>query len=475
MGESQARWSTALRVLILALLAFLWGSNTTGLVSSNDGSHLALARAIALRGETSIDPEMALTLRVDLAERDGHYYSDRPPGTAFLALPATMVGDALDAGMLERSRAAREMLVAPGVDPYILTYANRTPEAPPLAGYMGTSLALGVHTVLVGLLGVVLTMALLRRLGASIAGELVAAGALGLGSLWGPYSTVMFSHVTAGTMLIGLWLALQWLDDEAASPRQVVVRAMVAGACGAWAIASDYLLLLVVVPLVAVGSAPRRWPLVLAGTLPVVAAVLAYHQFAFGSPLAVGYDFHTNFEFARSRSSTFGGDPLVGASTLLLFGGGGGLLAHSPLLFLALLAGLVAPLWREKGESGGRLGRWAILCFVPWIVLLCLHETPGGGAGQDHRYLVPLLPAVAVMLAIAVERVAGDRPLLEGGIAIAAAASGLWIWPRFLGWHDGPPLPRPMLGIALSLVVLAVGALFAARGLVRNVEGPGES
>ena len=65
------------------VLAALWISLASGLVSSNDGSHVALARALALRGETTIDPEVGLTLWVDRARRDGHDYSDRPPGTAF--------------------------------------------------------------------------------------------------------------------------------------------------------------------------------------------------------------------------------------------------------------------------------------------------------------------------------------------------------------------------------------------------------
>ncbi len=475
MSEARARRDSVLRVLVLALLAFLWGGHTTGLVSSNDGSHLALARALALRGETSIDPEMALTLRVDLAERDGHYYSDRPPGTAMLALPAVRVGHALDPGLLERSRAAREMLVAPGVDPYILTYAKRSPGAPPLAGLMGTSLALGVHTVLVGLLGVALVMAIVRRLGAGIEAELLAAGALGLGSLWGPYSTVLFSHVTAGTLLAALWLALLGLEDQGASTRATMVRALLAGLCGAWAIACDYLLLVMVVPMVAIGSVPRRWPLILAGTSPLVAAVLTYHHLAFGHPLAVGYDFQTNFDFARQRGATFGGDPITGVSTLLGLGDGGGLAALSPLLLVALLAGLAAPAWRDPEAPGGRLGRWGLVCAVPWLVLLCLHQTPGGGAGADHRYLVPLLPLLAVMLALAVDRVAADRPAVTGGIALAASVSGLWIWPRFLAWHEGPTLPRPGLGLALAVVAALLGALFAARPLVRNVEGSRES
>ena len=61
----------------------MWLANSGGLLSSNDGSHLALARALVLHHRVDIDGERALTLEVDLATREGHAYSDRPPGTAF--------------------------------------------------------------------------------------------------------------------------------------------------------------------------------------------------------------------------------------------------------------------------------------------------------------------------------------------------------------------------------------------------------
>src|SRR5690554_5819917 len=60
------RGSSVAAALLLGLLAFVWTANSSGLISSNDGSHLALARALGLRGEASIDPDRALTLEVDL-------------------------------------------------------------------------------------------------------------------------------------------------------------------------------------------------------------------------------------------------------------------------------------------------------------------------------------------------------------------------------------------------------------------------
>src|SRR5690606_17034893 len=203
----RSRGTTIGHALWFALVAFVWTANTSGLISSNDGSHLALARALVLRARAPIDPDRALTLEVDLAERDGHAYSDRPPGTAFAALPAVWLGDRLDPRMLaramEQARAGREVEPLPGARPYITTYAARTAAGstgPKLAALIGSSIAISIHAVLIGLLGLALIdRLLLRGLEIDARGRLFAVGTIALATAWGPYSTTLFAHVSAAT------------------------------------------------------------------------------------------------------------------------------------------------------------------------------------------------------------------------------------------------------------------------------------
>ena len=323
-------------------------------------------------------------------------------------------------------------------------------------------MALSSHAALVGLLGLLLVDACCRRLGASLSARVVSLLSLGLASAWGPYSTALFSHVSAATAVAGMVLAILIQRDE--SPR-TAGPALAAGLAGAWAISCDYLLLLAVVPGVALTLPWRRWPWVLLGAAPIVIATLAYHRAAFGGVLAIGYDHQVNFAFARARASTFSGDPLAGLWTLWGAGRKAGLLAQSPisLVGLAALLGLVvrrgstsAAASREpKPDSLRALGR-ILAASAPGVIALAFHRTPWGGGTGDHRYLIPILPLVGLGLALAWDRIGA---LARGGLALVALASIVLVWRPFLTWHQTPPLDRPLLGLGLAIAAFGLSAL----------------
>jgi hypothetical protein len=446
--DARAR-SRRITALGLVLLGLLWVWAAPGLVSSNDGSHLALARALVLRGQTSLGEEVALTLWVDRAQRDGKDYSDRPPGTALLAGPAVWVGARLDPVLLQASVEAKDVVVNPAAPRYADTYAARVQRlhrrAPPLLGLQGSALFVALHCAVIGALGVVAVVLLLRRRGASPTAQLFAAACLGLGCLWGPYSTVLFSHVTAGTCAIWAVLALELGAEPPSSGRAPPsagaptstseptssispasvrrVPLVLAGLAAGWAFSADYLVALLVLGLGLTTIPLRRWlaftPWLLLGAAPIVAATLAYHAAAFGSPWSLGYDHHANFEFARERVTTFGGDPLHGLWSQWGLGEGAGLLALAPVMLVGL-AGLLAH--RER--------RW-LLGALPWILLLAAHRTPTGGAAVDHRYLVPLMPVLAVGLGLAWTRWAsgpGRARILAALLLALAVTSAALAW-----------------------------------------------
>jgi len=462
--------------LLLGLLAYVWTANSSGLISSNDGSHLALARALALRGETSIDPDRALTLEVDVAVREGRSYSDRPPGTAFAAVPAVWLGDRLDPAMFERAmdqaRSGRAVEPLPGAHPYIATYvvrSGRGSTGPKLAMLIGTTITITIHAVLVGLFGIVIVDGVLRRLpGVDANARLFALACLGLGTAWGPYASALFSHGSAATAVAGFLLGVVVLADEQPIARGKIGLGGVAaltGLAGAWAIACDYLLLLAIVPAAALSVAWRRWPAVLLGAAPISVATLAYHAAAFGSPFALGYDHQRNFEFARERSSTFSGDLVDGLWTLWGLGRSAGLLAQAPIVLLGLGA-VVVVLLASRTEPRTQAGRaplaalgWAMLGFVPWILALALHKTPWGGGTGDHRYLIPILPFAAVGLGLAWARA---RPALRVLLAAVGLVSAVLVWRHFLGWHEAAPFGRARLAsvVAVSITTVALAGVW---------------
>ena len=190
----------------------------------------------------------------------------------------------------------------------------------------------------------------------------------------------------------------------------------------------DYALVLLVGPIILVSLRWRVWLPCLLGALPVLAATLAYHDAAFGSPFSIGYDHQASFEFAQQRSSTFGGSPLTGAWTLWGFGKGAGVLAQAPILIVGL-AGLA---WKHR--------RLALAC-LPWAILLLFHQTPSGGVGQDHRYLIPAIPILGLGLATIWNRVAtrNDRKAKIASVALAllTLVSAVLVWANFFAWRGG--------------------------------------
>ncbi len=445
---------------LLALLAFVWVASASGLLSSNDGSHLALARALALRGETTIEPDRALTLGVDLSLHNDRVYSDRPPGTAFTALLAVWLGDRLDPAALARAqeqvRAGDDVHPLPACPPYISTYAKRFPAAPPLAKRIATSVLIGLHAALMGLLALVLLERMLVALGLAREARRFAIAGLGLATLLGPYSTALYAHVPSATMVSGFLLGVLALRRHADASTRAQAIALATGLAGAWAVACDYLLALAIVPTTLLALPWRRWPLVLLGTLPIALATLAYHDAAFGSPFAIGYDFHATFEFARSRNETFDGDMLEGLWILLGSGRGAGMLAQSPLALVGLVVLVVVALRDPQRRELGLLA----LGFVPWLLALGRHETPWGGGTDDHRYLIPLLPLAGLGLALAWAR-AG---LLAKGLLLLLALGSAWrVWSHFTSWREVGLLESPLLGLLAALLVLLAAELVARR------------
>jgi hypothetical protein len=303
-------------------------------------------------------------------------------------------------------------------------------EAPPLLALQGTALLVALHCALVGALGVAAALLLLRRRGASPAAQLFAAAGLGLACLWGPYSMVLFSHVTAGTCAIWALYGLELgLDAPTSGGPSGVCRSplVLAGLAAGWAFSADYLVALLVLGLGFAVAPPRRWlalaPWLLLGAAPIVVATLVYHAAAFGSPWSLGYDHHANFAFARERSDTFDGNPVHGLWSQWGLGEGAGVLALCPVMLVGLL-GLLAH--HER--------RW-LLGALPWVLVLAAHRTPTGGAAADHRYLVPLMPVLAVGLGLAWTRWAsgpGRGRVIAGLLMLLAVVSAALAWRHVL-------------------------------------------
>ena len=384
-------------------------------------SNFALVRAFS-DGKPEIDRWHWETK--DKSFYDGHFYSVKAPGLAFVTTPVykalTAVGGTEASADLARNardggaaRWAREG-----------TSKGLYSDDPRRAERVRTTIEESAPMVwALGLVGVVLPAFLLLLLVRSVAERIepgygtAAAVALGAGTLILPFSTLFFSHVMSA-MLAFAAFAVLW-RERAGPPRLLLVAA--AGALAGFAVATEYPLGIaaVVLGVYAMRRSIRRGLAYAAGVAAGVAPLVAYNVWAFGSPA------HSSYTGAVAIQGDTGHD-VVGLNDGGLFGidlpdfqigvdllvANKGLLTLAPILALAL-AGTVLLHRRGLRAEAYVIGG----LFLLYLTYNSGYWLPFGGGSPGPRFLIPVLPFLAVPLAVAWRR----WPATSLGLATASA------------------------------------------------------
>lgn len=340
----------------------------------NPDSRLALTYSLVERGALDIDP-YAASMR-DRAFWRGHYYTDKAPGLSFWLAPfyaglRLTVGDRLEV-------KDQGSTTGPGqVDRFAIRY---------LLTFLG-----------IGIPAAIFNAALFRWLGRVEPHPMPRfAVCLGyaLGSPVYPFATSAFGHVPAGMCLAGAF-GLLCTRGQRARPTWLSL----AGALLAAAVATEYP---AAAPAAIVGAygvwrAPRvkvaaGW--LVAGAIPIMIGLAAYHWAAFGQPWAVGYaHLAPGTDFAAGQAGGLLGVhlPRVQVATALLIGWQRGLLVHAPWLALAVPG--AAALWRQRTYQVE--GSVALGLFLATLAVNSGYAFWHGGASWGPRHLVPALPFLA--------------------------------------------------------------------------------
>jgi hypothetical protein len=373
----------------------------------NQNTRYDLARAIVEEGSDAIDSYHENT--IDKASYDGHYYSDKGPGSSLAAVPFYAVGWA----------AAR-----------LFAGAEEVRASLPIQERLFQWVQLGCAALPGALLGVAM-LALLLRLGPGVrpGWATLAALAVALGTPLFAYSTMFYGHVLSA---LGLFLGFLLLfPPRGAVPRRA---ALLAGACFGFATLTEYpaapaAALLVAVRLwpargearrAAVAGAARALGWLAVGALPFAVLLAANDRLVTGSCFTVGY---ANVEevFQSFQRVGFYGVALLDPGVLLklLVGRQRGLWLLSPVLLCALPG--FAALWRLERRVAIATG--AVIAY--FLLLNASYSVWWGGAATYPRHLTAAAPFFVPAVYLALTSPAEWLRQATRAAAVVSAVHGL--------------------------------------------------
>ena len=366
-------------------------------VGCTQTAHFALVRALE-RGTPRIDRYHWQTC--DKSWVDGHFYAAKGPGLALLSLPVFALLNSVGLGWDEPS--SRSDYTA-----YL--------DVPRSAIWPFTLWGAGVAALLL----LLLTRWTVERV---VPGYGTAtAVALGLSTLVLPYATLYASHVAAAALAFAAF-AILWRERESS---ERLPRLLAAGGLAGLAVVFDYPILIVAGALAAyaaMGARPARRALVYAtGAVAGLLPLLAYNRWAFGDISRQPYE-------AAVIDQGQSGHDVIGANASGFFGIGvprpevvvellfsrKGLLTTTPVVAVGA-AGLVL-LYRAGHRVEAVLGGGVA---VAYLVYNSAYYLPFGGDTAGPRLLIPILPFLALGLALTLR----CFPLTTAALGLVSAAT----------------------------------------------------
>ena len=322
----------------------------------------------------------------DLASYEGHFYSDKAPGSSLLAAPVYAIA---------RTRQHTEAASATEI----------------------VNLARNWLMLPFALLGFSALRGLLRRLGRSPASVDLISIAYSLGCAVLHYSAAFYGHVLVATLLIvSLWCmaragmfssARAWQDTSSARVSRYLTLAA-AGLCAGFAGLTEYQATLVavlfLVPVVCVRE--RRVEAVLAyltGAVPCALALLLYNKAAFGGPLQLSYQHLVGASLQSLHGTGLAGAtwPTQEAVFGLLFSAHRGIITTSPWIAFGVLG-----LFTMARAQVRPLHITLSVCVAYLFLAVASSSVWYGGWAFGPRLLIPAMPLLAIGAAYACDALA---------------------------------------------------------------------
>ena len=427
MSERESRRGARIPILLYAILGLIVIPVFPHAVSPNEFSRWALDVALVEFRTVEVTPVLRSTgiPIMDLATRDGRFYTNKAPGGSLLVLPVYA--------------AARAIL-----GPASVATMRASLNAMRIAGATLPAILLALWLVSIA-----------RRQRCLEPRIRIAVTALLFATPLLAYGLLFFAHALSALTLFGAW-ALVFASDRAAW------RDFAAGALIGLSVLSEYpnavpgiVLIVLAIPVVRAAGLVR----IGAGGLPFAIILGVYNQIAFGSPFSLSSAHEVDAPIRElAQSGVFGvGLPSPTYLMNLLADPSRGLFAVSPILLIAV-AGIA------HARRSMPLVSFIALLAIPTAVLLTFAGYPNwwGGRTVGARYLVPMLPFLALLIAHAADTVI-EKLLL--GASTAAAAVMTLVFPFIPAGYNAPwysfSLPLLLHGCVVPNVFHLVSAALA--------------
>jgi hypothetical protein len=434
------RYGLAAAIALLYLYSFPYFPDIR---SANELPRVYLTQAMVEERTFAIDTGVARWgTTVDVSPSGDRFYSNKAPGSSFLAVPAYVV--------------LRAVVRAAGGD------------EPSLAQMMWTfRVATGVLPTLAFL---VLLWRFLARFASSVETRRLVIVGYALGTMAMTYSILFIAHQLAAICIATAYILMVKVCEDGADERWLLGAGFAAG----MAPLVDYQAAFAGVP---VGlyllyrlqlRSPRRWRalvLAAAGSVPPVATLLWYHARAFGSPFRTGY--HATETFAHFHQEGFLGmtGPSLEAFVGSMVAPDNGLLVLCPLMLL------VIPGWVRLARDGQRWPFAITLAVVAFYIYFISSLTFWRGGWQiGPRYITVMLPFA--MIAVAAGAAAAERRPYTRALAVASVAVSVVIYgvSNALYPHFPDRFANPLYEVTFRLLAdgyapYNLGWIFGLRGL----------
>lgn len=466
-SEQPDRKKNHARALLIATLSFFSYAYFYQGGGWNQNSRFDLVRAVLERGTLRIDAYQENT--GDKALFNGHYYSDKAPGLALLALPA--------------AAASRPVLRALGVDP-------ASPRGLVAMSYAATVFAVALPSALT--VGCLFLIAL--RLGSEISAAAFAALGMGLATPMWAYSTLFWGHALAGACLL-LAFAVAVMLPGSLSGAGHGLRGIAVGLAAGWATVVEYpaapasvILAIFALAQVWQEGGQRRWRVgigIAGGALACIVVLMVYQHAAFGSAFRLSYSYYPQGAFPFMRRGYLGLTyPRVDVMLKLLFGCRRGLFFAAPVAAGAPLG--LGLLWKQRSTHGAAVAATAIAAyyflfnasFAVWdagwsygprymaagVPVLCLGLAPAWGSAHIWgRKLLALLALCSLLFSLMAVSTTAQPP------AQFKCPLPQLFWPSFwagkLSINDGSMLTLAEEGAAHTHGAFNLGELAGLHGL----------